>query len=105
MKRYTLYGLPVVLLALFLFRVPFPVPAVLLARKVFIAQDRSLDAATVFSYLSRYSRIYLLKNGSIRELRSKDFTTTTSLAAVLEELSDGEALPLESYEALSLIHI
>lgn len=87
------------MLALFLFRVPFPVPAVFLARKVFVVYDRSLDAASVFSYVKGHPHIDLLAGGSIHPLRSKDFSTTTDLAAVLEELSDGEALPLESYEA------
>ena len=91
MKRYILYGLPIVFLVLFLFRSPLPVPAALLRRSVFLVYDHNLDARTVFSYLDRYSRIQLLDNGSVRELQRKLLDSPDNLAAYLEEYSREQA--------------
>jgi hypothetical protein len=99
MKRYILYGLPVVFLVLFLFRLPVPVPAVLLPRTVFLTYDRSLDAPSVFSYLRKHPRIHLLVGGTARALRRADFTTTASLAGYLEEYPNEEVTLLETYAA------
>ncbi len=99
MKRYILYSLPVVFLVCFLFRAPVLLPAVLLPRTVFLTYDRSIDAATVYSYLSRHPRIHLLAGGSTHTFRRKELGTMAGIAAYLDQLSNERLTPLENYAA------
>ncbi len=86
MKRYIFYTLPVVFLVLFLFRVPFYVPSILLKRTVFIGFTADHDPQAIFEQLRKHRLVYLLGPGTAHRLEKSDFPDLASLSAFLREL-------------------
>lgn len=78
MKRALLFGFPVLVLLLYLLRLPLPVPAFLLPRRVVLAPGG--DPRFAFEALQRHRRLLLPGQGALLELRRAEYPTPASLA-------------------------